>query len=80
MAARIEALKKRRDELDTKLRELAAKEAQKSSQLDKRRKIILGAWLMKHRADLVRKIVENGLERDQDRKAFGDWVLALIEY
>ena len=76
MAARIEALKKRRDELDSKLRELAAKEARKSSQMDKRRKIILGGWLMKHRADLVQKIVENGLEREQDRKAFLDWILA----
>ena len=75
MAARIEALKKRRDELDAKLRELAAKEARKSSQMDKRRKIILGGWLMKHRADLVQKIVENGLEREQDRKAFLDWIL-----
>lgn len=75
MAARIEALKKRRDELDSKLRELAAKEARKSSQMDKRRKIILGGWLLKHRADLVKKIVENGLEREQDRKAFLDWVL-----
>ncbi|MGZ5198779.1 MAG: hypothetical protein ACXWC4_03330 [Telluria sp.] len=73
MTGRIEALKKRRDVLDAKLRELAAKEARKSAQLDKRRKIILGGWLMKHRLDLVQKIVENGLEREQDQNAFLEW-------
>lgn len=73
MVTRIEALRKRREVLDSKLKELAAKEARKNAMLDKRRKIILGGWLMKHRADLVQRIVENGLERDQDRKAFADW-------
>jgi len=73
MAGRIESLRRRRDELDSKLRELAAKEARKNTQLDRRRKIILGAWLLKHRGDLVANIVANGLEREQDRRAFADW-------
>lgn len=73
MAARIETLKRRREQLDLKLRELVSKEMRKTAQLDKRRKIILGGWLMKHRSDLVAKIVANGLERDQDRNAFTGW-------
>lgn len=73
MAARIETLKRRREQLDLKLRELVSKEMRKTAQLDKRRKIILGGWLMKHRSDLVAKIVANGLERDQDRNAFSGW-------
>ncbi len=73
MATRIETLRKRREELDQRLKELAAKEVRKAADNAKRQKIILGGWLMKHRPDLVNKIVQNGLEREQDRKAFFEW-------
>lgn len=73
MSTRLEVLQKRRAELDRKMRELTAKEARSRSANEKRQKIILGGWLMKHRPELANNIVENGLEREQDRRAFSGW-------
>jgi hypothetical protein len=73
MASRIESLKKRKEAIDLKIKELAAKELRKVAANEKRQKIILGGWLMKHRPDLVNNIVASGLEREQDKKAFADW-------
>lgn len=73
MATRIETLKKRKEEIDQKLKEMVAKEAKRATTNEKRQKIILGGWLMKHRPDLVNKVVQNGLEREQDKKAFVGW-------
>lgn len=73
MATRIETLKKRKEEIDQKLKEMVAKEVKRAATNEKRQKIILGGWLMKHRPDLVNKVVQNGLEREQDKKAFAGW-------
>lgn len=73
MATRLETLKKRKEEIDQKLKEIVAKEAKRAITNEKRQKIIIGGWLMKHRPDLVNKIVQNGLEREQDKKAFLGW-------
>ena len=70
---RIDLLKQQREELDKRIRELAAKDQAAERRKDERRKVILGGWLIKHRPDLVQKIVENGLERAQDQAAFEGW-------
>ena len=70
---RIDLLKQQREELDKRIRELAAKDLAAERRKDDRRKVILGGWLLKHRPDLVQKIVENGLERPQDKAAFEGW-------
>jgi hypothetical protein len=73
MSTRLEALQKQRADIDRKLRDLTSKQARLRSVNEKRQKIILGGWLMKHRPELVNNIVENGLEREQDRRAFAGW-------
>lgn len=73
MSTRLEALQKQRADIDRKLRDLTSKQARLRSANEKRQKIILGGWLMKHRPELANNIVENGLEREQDRRAFADW-------
>lgn len=70
---RIDLLKQQREELDKRILELAAKDQAAERRKDERRKVILGGWLIKHRPDLVQKIVENGLERAQDQAAFEGW-------
>lgn len=70
---RIDQLKQQREELDKRIRELAAQDQKAERKRDERRKVILGGWLIKHRPDLVSKIVENGLEREQDKAAFEGW-------
>jgi hypothetical protein len=70
---RIDLLKQQREELDKRIRELAAQDQKAERKRDERRKVILGGWLIKHRADLVQKIIENGLEREQDKAAFEGW-------
>lgn len=71
---RIDQLKQQREELDKRIRELAAQDQKAERKRDERRKVILGGWLIKHRPDLVSKIVENGLEREQDKAAFEGWI------
>lgn len=73
MATRIETLKKRKEEIDLKLKEMVAKEVKRAATNEKRQKIILGGWLIKHRPDLVNHIVNGFLEREQDKKAFVGW-------
>jgi hypothetical protein len=70
---RIDQLKQQREDLDKRIRELAAQDQKAERKRDERRKVILGGWLIKHRADLVQKIIENGLEREQDKAAFEGW-------
>jgi hypothetical protein len=53
---------------------LKAERSKEQRQLDARRKVILGAWLIAHKPELVSKAVE-GLKRDQDRAAFEGWQL-----
>ena len=70
---RLEQLKQQRDDLDKRIRELASQDQRVERKRDERRKVIRGGWLIKHRADLVKNIIENGLTRDQDKAAFEGW-------
>jgi len=70
---RIDQLKAQREALDKKIKELAAANSREKREIDKRRKIIIGGWVLKHRPNLVREIIASGLERDQDKAAFADW-------
>lgn len=49
---------------------LKTEHSEEQRRLDVRRKVILGAWLLANRPDLVQSIKE-GLQRPQDRYAFG---------
>lgn len=71
---RIDQLKAQREALDKRIKELASKDQRAERKLDERRKVILGGWLIKHRPDLVKNIVLNGLERPQDKAAFEGWI------
>lgn len=71
--SRIEKLRQQREALDKKIRELAARSSATTRKMDERRKIIIGGWVLKHRPNLVKEIVANGLERKQDIAAFADW-------
>lgn len=70
---RLDQLKAQREALDRRIKELAAAESREKREADKRRKIIIGGWVLKHRPNLVREIIANGLEREQDKAAFADW-------
>lgn len=76
---KIDKLKAQREELDKRIRELAAAQSKAEREADKRRKIILGGWVMKHRPNLVKEFLENGLIRDQDKAAFEGWTLPAPE-
>lgn len=52
------------------VRALKTERSQEQRRLDARCKVILGAWLMANRPDLVESI-KAGLKRPQDRFAFG---------
>lgn len=69
---KIDKLKAQREELDKRIRELAAAQSKADREADKRRKIILGGWVIKHRPNLIKEIIAN-LERDQDKAAFEGW-------
>jgi hypothetical protein len=71
--SKLDKLKAQRDELDKKIREVAAKKSQAERDLDTRRKTIIGGWVMKHRPQLVRELLANGLEREQDKAALAGW-------
>lgn len=70
--SQLDKLKARREALDARIKEEAAKQQKRERTNGNRQKVILGGWLMKHRPDLVNKIVTR-LDRDQDRKAFEGW-------
>lgn len=72
--SRIETLKAQRDELDKKIRQLAAQESKEKRARETRQKTIIGAWVMKERPELVKNIIAN-LTREQDKAAFADYVL-----
>ena len=57
-------------QLKVRREKLAAKLAGDAKKLDTQKKIILGGWLMQHRADLAEEIPAK-LTRAQDRRAFG---------
>lgn len=76
--SRIETLKAQRDELDKKIREIAAKESEAKRKLDGRQKTIIGAWVIQHRPELVKNIIEN-LTRAQDKAVFANYVLPQTE-
>lgn len=71
--SRIDNLKAQREELDKKIRQLAAQEAKEKRALETRQKTIIGAWVMKERPKLVQEIIDN-LTRDQDKAAFAGYV------
>ncbi len=69
---RIDQLKQQREQLDKRIRELAAADQRAARDLDKRQKIIIGGWVLKHRPQLVNNVIAN-LEREQDKAAFANW-------
>ncbi|KHA79435.1 hypothetical protein NC77_07435 [Janthinobacterium lividum] len=69
---RIEQLKAQREELDKKISDLIAAKDKAERAADSRRKAIIGGWVLKHRPELVKNIIEN-LTRAQDKAAFKDW-------
>ncbi len=71
---RIDQSKQQREDRDKKIRELASQDQRAERKRDERRKVILGGWLIKHRPDLVKNIIENGLTREQDKAAFEGWI------
>lgn len=73
MPSKIETLKKRKEEIDRQLKELALKEVRRAATNGKRQKIILDEWLIENRPDVVNKIVLERLKREQDKKAFCGW-------
>jgi hypothetical protein len=70
---KLEKLKAQRNEIDRKIREAAATQSAADREADKRRKIIIGGWILKHRPQLVRQLIANGLDREQDKVAFAGW-------
>lgn len=70
--SKIDQLKAQREELDKKIRELAARDAKEKRALETRQKTIIGAWVMQQRPELVQQIIAN-LTRDQDKAAFKDY-------
>jgi hypothetical protein len=75
---RIDQLKTQREELDKRIRELVSAEAKAQREDDKRRKIIIGGWVLKHRPELIKNIIAN-LEREQDKAAFEDFTIQATE-
>jgi hypothetical protein len=75
---KIEALKAQREELDKKIRDLAAKQSAADRKLKDRQKIIIGAWLMENNQDQVAKIVAS-LTRPQDKAAFAGFAVPKID-
>lgn len=71
--SRIEQLKAQREELDKKIRQLAAQESKEKRARETRQKTIIGAWVMQHRQPLVAEIIAN-LTREQDKAAFANYV------
>jgi hypothetical protein len=72
-ASKLEILKARQRELSKKIREVAAAQSSADRETDRRRKIIIGGWVLKHRPHLVKELIVNGLERAQDKAAFEGW-------
>lgn len=70
--SKIEQLKAQREELDKKIRQLAAQESKEKRARETRQKAIIGAWVMQNRPELVANIIAN-LTRDQDKAAFKDF-------
>lgn len=70
---KLEKLKAQRDELDKKIREIAAAQSEAERKADSRRKAIIGGWVIKHRPQLVRELMAYGFERPQDKAAFEGW-------
>lgn len=73
---RIEKLQAQRDALDKKIKDLVSATSKAERAADSRRKTIIGGWVLKHRPELVKNIVEN-LERKQDKDAFEGWSIEL---
>lgn len=69
--SKLDKLKKEREALERKIKELSAKQNQAEKKKLDRRKIIIGAWVIENRPELVENIIAN-LTREQDKKAFED--------
>lgn len=75
--SRVEALKRRRDQLNAKLVLARAEERRKARTEDTRRKILLGAWVLSNGAgdadlteEKLRQHMDGFLVRSQDRALF----------
>lgn len=69
--SKLDKLKKEREALERKIKELSTKQNQAEKKKLDRRKIIIGAWVIENRPELVENIIAN-LTREQDKKAFED--------
>lgn len=75
---RIDQLKQQREELDKRIKKMAAMEISANRKEDAKRKIIIGAWVLNNRPALVKEIIAN-LTREQDKVAFENFVLHKVE-
>lgn len=75
---RIDQLKQQRDELDKRIKKMAAMEISANRKEDAKRKIIIGAWVLNNRPALVKEIIAN-LTREQDKVAFENFVIHKVE-
>ncbi len=70
---KLERLKQQREELDNAIKK-AAKDASKEKRAnDRDRKILFGAWCMKHRQDLLKQYIAN-LTTAREKELFADFV------
>jgi hypothetical protein len=67
---RIAVIDKHLEALRARRAQLVARHSAEERRNRTRQIIILGSWLIAHRPDLVERIT-SGLQRPQDRKAFG---------
>lgn len=70
--SKLDKLKQQREELDKQIKALAAQAAKQNRENDRDRKIIFGAWCMKHRQELLKEFMAN-LSTPREKALFENW-------